>query len=234
MNRYGKIAWCNDEPIDFWITPPYVLLICSIRNSAVKSFNFVETFEREMRPVCSFLLDLSPLTWAQSSARQWLADRHTSACAAKLSFSGLGRARFLHASASEPSLKPTQWAIAHSPQCRRVSAETGGKSEKQSKSRGAAEGRQNGRISIMQPHCEKGRSVGPRFRRWRSVSSGLRCSFFSIPGAVRLRLRLDEPPPAIGYRPSGLKVPLANGSQILTQPLARLNYHLSTGIFNRV
>ena len=52
-------------------------------------------------------------------------------------------------------------------------------------------------------------------------------------GGSRLRLRLDEPPPAIGYRPSGLKVPLANGSQILTQPLARLNYHLSTGIFNR-
>ena len=52
-------------------------------------------------------------------------------------------------------------------------------------------------------------------------------------GGSRLRLRLDEPPPAIGHRPSGLKVPLANGSQILTQPLARLNYHLSTGIFNR-
>ena len=52
-------------------------------------------------------------------------------------------------------------------------------------------------------------------------------------GGSRLRLRLDEPPPAIGHRPSGLKVPLANGSQILTQPLTRLNYHLSTLIFNR-
>ena len=52
-------------------------------------------------------------------------------------------------------------------------------------------------------------------------------------GGSRLRLRLDEPPPAIGHRPSGLKVPLANGSQILTQPLARLNDHLSTLIFNR-
>ena len=52
-------------------------------------------------------------------------------------------------------------------------------------------------------------------------------------GGSRLRLRLDEPPPAIGHRPSGLKVPLANGSQILTQPLTRLNDHLSTLIFNR-
>ena len=34
------------------------------------------------------------------------------------------------ASVSEPSLKPTQWAIAHSPQCRRVSAETGGEIRK--------------------------------------------------------------------------------------------------------
>ena len=50
--------------------------------------------------------------------------------------------------------------------------------------------------------------------------------FFFDTGGSRLRLRLDEPPPAIGHRPSGLKVPLANGSQILTQPLARLNDHL--------
>ena len=57
--------------------------------------------------------------------------------------------------------------------------------------------------------------------------------FFFDTGGSRLRLRLDEPPPAIGHRPSGLKVPLANGSQILTQPLARLNDHLSTLIFNR-
>ena len=51
--------------------------------------------------------------------------------------------------------------------------------------------------------------------------------FFFDTGGSRLRLRLDEPPPAIGHRPSGLKVPLANGSQIFTQPLARLNYHLA-------
>ena len=100
--------------------------------------------------------------------------------AEKSSFSGLGRACFLHASVSEPRLKPTQWAIAHSPQCRRVSAETGGKSEKQSKSRGAAEGRQKASLHSMRRNLHvrrEGRPAGV-VKNSRCSLRRMRCAYY--------------------------------------------------------
>ncbi len=47
-------------------------------------------------------------------------------------------------------------------------------------------------------------------------------------GSVRLLCRLTTHSGYSSYRPSGLKVPLAKGSQVDTQPLALLNDHLST------
>ena len=69
------------------------------------------------------------------------------------------------------NLSPRQWAIAQSPQCRRVSAETGGKSEKQSKSRGAAEGRQKDSFHSMRRNLHVRREERPA-----GVVKNSRCS----------------------------------------------------------